>query len=146
MPGRCEAMLRRGILDLAPVFLVCGVLILTAGSGCTWSSQASSGAPKAPTNEAADQPYLTTLKSEVNKNWAPPDVQITDGDAPTVRVSFAVQRSGTITNLRVLRSSSLPAVDQSALEAVRLSDPFAQLPDAYSHDRVEVTIDFTVKQ
>ena len=144
MSGTRPAAPPRGALAVTGVLLLCALLALAACSGCAPLPQASPGGPTTGEGEAGGEHYLTTLRGKVYANWELPGGHVADGDAPEVRVSFVVQRSGSIANLRVLRSSSWPAVDESALEAVRSSAPFPELPRAYSGDSLEVTIDFAV--
>jgi protein TonB len=108
--------------------------------------QATSGSTKISAGKVVADYYLTMLQGKITRNWKQPSSRFTGGDAPTVRVSFTVLRTGAITNLRVSRSSNWPTIDQSAVEAVRSSAPFAELPGTYLGDRLDVTIDFTVKQ
>ena len=90
--------------------------------------------------------YLTMLQGKITRNWKQPSARFTGGESPTARVSFTVLRSGSITNLRVSRSSGWPGVDQSAEQAVTSSSPFAELPSTYLGNRLDVTIDFTITQ
>jgi len=90
--------------------------------------------------------YLTMLQGKITRNWKQPSARFTGGEVPTARVSFTVLRDGSITNLRVSRSSGWPGVDQSAEQAVGSSAPFAELPSTYLGDRLDVTIDFTITQ
>ncbi len=106
--------------------------------------QAASGSTKISAGNVVADYYLTMLQGKITRNWKQPSSRFTGGDAPTARVSFTVMRSGSITNLRVSRTSNWPTVDQSAVEAVRSSAPFAELPSTYLGDRLDVTIDFTV--
>ncbi|MEA3409334.1 MAG: TonB family protein, partial [Candidatus Eisenbacteria bacterium] len=90
--------------------------------------------------------YLTMLQGKITRNWKQPSARFTGGDSPTARISFTVVRTGSITNLRIARSSNWSTIDQSALQAVRDSAPFAELPSTYLGDRLDVTIDFTITQ
>ncbi len=90
--------------------------------------------------------YLTMLQGKITRNWKQPSARFTGGESPTARVSFTVLSSGAITNLRITRSSNWSTIDQSAVEAVRASAPFAELPSTYLGDRLDVTIDFTITQ
>ena len=90
--------------------------------------------------------YLTMLQGKITRNWKQTSARFAAGKALTARVSFTVLSDGSITNLRLARSSGWTTVDQSALQAVRASAPFAGLPPTYSGDRLDVTIDFTVTQ
>ena len=71
--------------------------------------------------------YLTMLQGKITRNWKQPSARFTGGDSPTARVSFTVLSSGSITNLRIARSSDWSTIDQSAVQAVRASAPFAEL-------------------
>jgi protein TonB len=90
--------------------------------------------------------YLTMLQGKITRNWKQPSARFTGGESPTARVSFTVLNSGSITNLRIVRSSNWSTIDQSAVQAVRDSAPFAELPSTYLGDRLDVTIDFTITQ
>lgn len=90
--------------------------------------------------------YLTMLQGKITRNWKQPSARFTGGESPTARVSFTVLSSGSITNLRITRSSNWSTIDQSAVQAVRDSSPFAELPSTYLGDRLDVTIDFTITQ
>jgi protein TonB len=90
--------------------------------------------------------YLTMLQGKITRHWNQPSARFTGGDSPTARISFTVLRSGSITNLKIARSSNWSTIDQSAVQAVRSSAPFAELPQTYLGDRLDVTIDFTITQ
>lgn len=108
--------------------------------------QVSSGSTKISAGKVVADYYLTMLQGKIKRNWKQPSSRFAGGDALTARVAFTVLRTGGIINLRVSRSSDWPTVDQSAMEAVRSSAPFAELPGTYLGDRLDVTIDFTVTQ
>jgi protein TonB len=90
--------------------------------------------------------YLTMLQGKITRNWKQPSVRFAGGGDLTARVTFRVMRSGEITALGIARSSGWSTVDQSAVQAVRSSAPFAELPSSYTSDHLDVTIDFTVTQ
>ncbi len=104
-----------------------------------------SGTTKVTAGNVADY-YLTMLQGKITRNWKQPSARFAGGDALTVRVSFRVMRSGDVMNLRIARSSDWTTVDQSAVQAVRNSAPFAELPQSYPGGHLDVTIDFTVTQ
>jgi protein TonB len=108
--------------------------------------QAPSGSTKITAGKVVADYYLTMLQGKITRNWKQPSARFTGGDSPTARVSFTVLSTGSITNLRVSRSSNWSTIDQSAVQAVRSSAPFAELPSTYLGDRLDVTIDFTITQ
>jgi protein TonB len=105
-----------------------------------------SGSTKISAGKVVADYYLTMLQGKITRNWKQPSARFTGGETPTARISFTVLQDGSITDLRVSRSSNWPTVDESAVQAVRVSAPFAELPSTYLGDRLDVTIDFTVKQ
>ena len=108
--------------------------------------QAPSGSTKIAAGKVVADYYLTMLQGKITRNWKQPSARFTGGDSPTARLSFTVLRSGSITDLRIARSSNWSTIDQSAVQAVRSSAPFAELPQTYLGDRLDVTIDFTITQ
>lgn len=104
-----------------------------------------SGTTKITAGKVADY-YKTALQGKIKRNWKQPSARFAGGDALTVTVSFRIMRSGDITSLRIARSSNWTNVDQSAVQAVRNSAPFAEFPSTYHDDYLDVTIDFTVTQ
>lgn len=105
----------------------------------------STGSTKITAGKVADY-YLTMLQGKITRNWKQPSVRFAGGGDLTVRVTFRVLRSGDVTALAIARSSGWSTVDQSAVQAVRASVPFAELPQTYTGGHLDVTIDFTVKQ
>ena len=108
--------------------------------------QKPAGSTKITAGKVVADYYLTMLQGKITRNWNQPSARFTGGESPTARVSFTVLNSGAITNLRITRSSNWSTIDQSAVQAVRSSAPFAELPQTYLGDRLDVTIDFTITQ
>ena len=102
-----------------------------------------SGSTKITAGKVVADYYKTMLHGKVIRNWDPPTAHLVRGDAPTVRVSFTVLSSGSITNLRIKRSSNWPTLDQSAVQAISAAAPFGELPTDYPDDSLDFIIDFT---
>ncbi|MBC7881695.1 MAG: TonB C-terminal domain-containing protein [Anaerolineae bacterium] len=79
-------------------------------------------------------PYMAELKRRIRQNWIAPD---SDNLLPTV-VNFCISRSGDVSRLRVVRSSTFRAWDQAAVDAVRQAAPFSPLPDEYIGKSIEI--------
>ena len=82
--------------------------------------------------------YEQLLRDKVARNWRSQDLDSTVRN-PVV-VTFDIQRSGSVQNVRVARSSGNFAMDQSAQRAILLSNPFPPLPAQYERD--SATIEF----
>lgn len=69
-------------------------------------------------------PYMAALQRKIKKNWVPSARSRTK----RILVSWDAGKTGTITKLKLDRSSGDSDADQVALQAVRRSVPFAPLP------------------
>ena len=63
----------------------------------------------------------------------------------TVIVSFTISANGSVTNLRVRKSSGKPAIDKGALDIVRRASPFPDIPDETGLKSYPVSVPMTFK-
>jgi TonB family protein len=82
--------------------------------------------------------YEQLLRDKVARNWRSQDLDSSVRN-PVV-VTFDIQRSGNVQNIRITRSSGNFAMDQSAQRAILLSNPMPPLPAQYERD--SATIEF----
>jgi TonB family protein len=80
--------------------------------------------------------YLNEMGRKIKKSWSPSD----DEARQQTMVGFTISQDGTISNLKILRSSSNEAYDKRALEAVMAASPFERLPE--STEKIEVQFSF----
>lgn len=73
-------------------------------------------------------PYARQVQERVQSNWHVPEAQMVLRQKGWVAIRFNVQKDGTVTDLQVLRPSGIPSYDQSALDALRSSNPLPPLP------------------
>ena len=85
-------------------------------------------------------PYLDGLRQEVVQQWDP---ERPDSSKQTI-VSFAINRTGEVNNLRILQSSGSTNLDQAALQAVQRSSPFNPLPRSYSKPLLNIHFKFNI--
>ena len=84
--------------------------------------------------------WLRRFKNQVERNWLiPPAAMVTRG---RVVIRFVVLRNGTLIDLQVLQSAPEPSLTSAALNALKLSNPTAQLPAEYPADRMPITVTF----
>jgi TonB family protein len=67
--------------------------------------------------------YSRSLKTSIAASWKPPSVK----RVREAVVEFAVDSSGRVSQIALLKSSGHPKVDQAAVEAVRKSAPFCPI-------------------
>ncbi|MCI0412632.1 TonB C-terminal domain-containing protein [bacterium] len=72
-------------------------------------------------------PWANRVVAMVRSNWIVP-VAAELGVKGIVGVSFQVERTGRIINIRVISPSGTPSFDQAAVNALKTSNPFPALP------------------
>lgn len=73
-------------------------------------------------------PYARKVQERVQSNWHVPEAQVVLRQRGWVAIRFDVLKDGSIRDLQVVRPSGVPSYDQSALDALRSSDPLPPLP------------------
>lgn len=87
-------------------------------------------------------PYMRELQRRIKFNWHPPK----GNESRKVVLLFKIAKNGQLLSCRVYRSSGLPAADQAALNAVKLTAPFRPLPAEYKGTNIDIqfTFDYNV--
>lgn len=118
-----------------------------AGSGRGNIGNPGPGNPKgAPGIDAIKEPdfgpYMKELQRRIKMNWDPPK----GNESKRVVLLFSIARDGRLLNVKVHRSSGLPAADKAAIDAVKLTAPFRPLPPDFKGDNVDIqfTFDYNV--
>ncbi len=98
--------------------------------------------PAVATAEKANYgPYMEKLQRQLKRSWFPPKGEISQHGS----VLFKVNRDGSMTHLRVLRSTGAQPYDQAMVKAVVNASPFQPLPDkAPANVDIEFTFDYNV--
>ncbi|MFC1668533.1 energy transducer TonB [Chlamydiota bacterium] len=85
--------------------------------------------------------YLSTIQDKIKNNWDPPSSALVISRAKTVFISFQIARDGTVTRVRVSKSSGNNDLDNSALDAVRKTS-LPPLPGGYRNSALSVSVEF----
>ena len=88
--------------------------------------------------------YLERVRSKIGQNWNPPP----DAPEARVRVIFSVNRSGWIGEVRLDEKESTATFQfrQAAIRAIHASNPFPQLPEEFSKQKLDFSVDLTAVQ
>jgi len=89
------------------------------------------------------RPYLTQILAIVRRNWFsvyPESARL--GMRGKVGVQFAIARSGSVTKVVYAAQSGTQALDQAAIAAISMSNPFPALPADFKGDRVVLQFNF----
>lgn len=92
-----------------------------------------------------DSVWDLMVQNRITENWAQPSKAETGADPPTVEYEIVVERSGKISNIRLKRSSGISTLDNSALAALRKSDPLPKLPKTFNGQTKTVPVIFRIK-
>jgi TonB family protein len=84
--------------------------------------------------------WINQFKNEVYRNWIVPKAALL-GFGGRVDFEFTVERKGSTSALRMLRSSGTTSLDRAAQDALTKSH-FAALPDDYGPPRVTMQVTF----
>jgi TonB family protein len=87
-------------------------------------------------NQIDISPWARDVVEKIQKNWTIPASQ-DDGGKRIVEVTVAIRKNGDLLNVGIRNSSANPTLDQAALNAVRMSSPFPELPDNFPNDSLE---------
>lgn len=106
------------------------------------ASKLNSGQVSFDTSEWDLGPYARKVQERVQTNWRVPEAQEVLRQKGWVSIRFVIHRDGQVTDLAVLRSSGIPSYDQSALNALRSSNPMPALPTQVTVPQISGTFRF----
>jgi len=89
--------------------------------------------------------YLALIENRVGSRWNPPRGLVSGGRRPVATVRFEILRSGRVAGARIAESSGIDFFDRAALRAVNESDPFPELPEGFTGDRLSVNFVFRLE-
>ncbi|HUU51647.1 MAG TPA: TonB family protein [Candidatus Heimdallarchaeota archaeon] len=87
-------------------------------------------------NQIDLSPWARDVVEKIQKNWAIPTSQ-DDGRKNVVEITVSIRKNGDLLNVGIRNSSAHPMLDQAALNAVKMSAPFPELPDNFPNDNLE---------
>ncbi|VAV83660.1 hypothetical protein MNBD_DELTA01-939 [hydrothermal vent metagenome] len=92
--------------------------------------------------ELKDARYLLDLKRKLDLYWDYPASAARRGEQGTLRAVFKVKRDGTIYEIKLVKSSGYPTLDDAVINALRLCSPLNPLPDSFEKDELNVKARF----
>ena len=81
--------------------------------------------------------YANIIRDTIARNWKPTKAS----GAPAVVVTFTIKRDGSVTNVKVSRSSGIDTLDFSAQRAV-MDAQLPSLPDRFPRNQADVEMKF----
>ena len=92
--------------------------------------------------------YATTIRTKVAQNWHTGEVDPRVSTAPEVVVRFTLRRDGTVApgSARVVQSSGIRPLDDSAQRAILDASPFGPLPAQFEKDQADLELHFILRR
>lgn len=87
-------------------------------------------------NQIDIAPWAREVVEKIQKNWIIPESQ-REGVKTAVEITVSIARTGELLGVGIRNSSAVPSFDQAALNAVRMSTPFPELPREFPSDVLE---------
>lgn len=94
------------------------------------------------TTESKYQKYLLNMKRRIELFWSYPESSIRSGEQGKMRIDFTIAKDGSVKDVRVVKSSNYPALDDAAITAVKLASPFNPFPEGFDIETVEIRASF----
>ena len=88
--------------------------------------------------------YLRLMTDKISRNWRNP--YRGEEESVLCTIYFRTLRDGTVTGLRLEKSSGISVFDRAALRAVMSSSPLPQLPPDYAESHLTVHLDFEYRK
>jgi len=87
--------------------------------------------------------YLALLKRRIERVWGYPSEAANSGISGDLLLIFTLNKSGTLVDLRLIRSSGFPVLDEAAIRAVKLAAPYDPFPAYMGSDPWNIRASFT---
>jgi periplasmic protein TonB len=86
--------------------------------------------------------YFSAMRKAISMAWVYPVTAAHRGMQGVVEILWVIEKDGSVSKLRVLKSSGYRVLDDAALEAIRISSPFAPLPEGFGKERLPLHFSF----
>ncbi|MFQ5353391.1 MAG: TonB family protein [Thermodesulfobacteriota bacterium] len=90
------------------------------------------------TSELKYQSYLIEIKRKIEQYWEYPRAAARQGWEGKLFIDMTIKRDGTLSYIKLTRSSRYPSLDDAALTAIKLSSPFTTFPENFDIDEINI--------
>lgn len=90
------------------------------------------------TSELKYQRYLIAMKDAIERKWEYPAIAAASGWQGILRINFTINKDGTVRDIKVLKSSNYPVLDDAAVTALKLAAPFPPFPENFSIEEINI--------
>ncbi len=90
------------------------------------------------TSELKYQRYLLGMKNRIEGRWAYPELAVRNGWQGSLYISFVIRKDGSVSDIKLEKSSNYPVLDDAAITAVRLASPFPSFPENFDIEEISI--------
>ncbi|HHL40388.1 MAG TPA: TonB family protein, partial [Deltaproteobacteria bacterium] len=94
------------------------------------------------TSELRYRVYLQDLKIKVESKWEYPLIAVKNGWQGWLRIDFDIRRDGSLGEVKIVKSSKYPPLDEAAVTALKLAAPFSPFPHDFELDEITIRARF----
>lgn len=88
------------------------------------------------------QPYFSTIRERVRSKWVYPRAAGERGLEGNLMVDFFIAKDGRLEHVQLARSSGTAILDDAALTALKLAQPFPPVPESLCKETLGLTAPF----
>lgn len=93
------------------------------------------------------EPYVKQVREKVNKSWKVPsrkqiDVLAKGQKDLLVQIALTLNKDGTVSKCRILKSSKIKELDNNAAEAIKNASPFKEFPENFFNEELVIILNF----
>ena len=89
--------------------------------------------------------YFTGLRKGWSQTWVYPSEAVRKGWQGKVKIEFTISKDGKLKRVKVLEGSGHTILDDAVVDAIRLSSPYAPLPDGFGKEKLTIVYSFIYK-
>lgn len=95
------------------------------------------------TSELKYQKYLVNMKNRIELKWEYPFAASRNGWQGNLQIDFTIKKDGTVADIKLVKSSNYPVLDDAAITALRLASPFPPFPAGFSVEEINIKGQFS---
>ncbi|MBI5236415.1 MAG: energy transducer TonB [Deltaproteobacteria bacterium] len=90
------------------------------------------------TSELKYQRYLLGMKNRIEGRWGYPELAVRNGWQGSLYISFVIRKDGSVSDIKLEKSSNYPVLDDAAITAVRLATPLPPFPENFDIEDISI--------
>lgn len=86
--------------------------------------------------------YLNGIKRKIELVWNYPEPAARRGQQGMLELSFTIRKDGVLEDVRLVKSSGYPMLDDAAISAIKVAAPYNKFPKGFNLERITIAATF----